>query len=105
MSESLEAIDERYFYLKLHYNEMMGKCQTAAQEEVVDTQFTKSVKDHDDALNKIFKENAAAVVQLRNDLIANTGALKQQMENDNQIVTILNTLTAGGELAKDLLDT
>jgi hypothetical protein len=30
---SLEAIDERFFYLQLHFTELMGKCNGNAEQE------------------------------------------------------------------------
>jgi hypothetical protein len=102
---SLEAIDERFFYLQLHFGELMEKCNGDAEKEgIVNQQFTDASTCHDEALDKIFSENAAAVKALREGLASNTASLKQQMQDDAQIVLILDTLTAGGELAQELLD-
>jgi hypothetical protein len=104
MPTSLEAIDERYFYLTLRYNDLIDKCAgDGNQEATVDSEFTAATDAHNEALDKIFSENAATVVNLRNSLVANTADLKRQMDDDEQIVEILNTLTTGGQLAKNLV--
>ncbi len=105
MPTSLEAIDKRYFYLTLRYNDLIDKCGgDGNQEATVDSEFTASAAAHNEALDKIFNENAATVVGLRDSLIENTTELELQMNKDEQIVEILTTLTAGGELAQSLLD-
>lgn len=100
---SIEAISDRFFFLQLRFTELINKCTTEAQEEKVNSEFTSASACHDAAINRVFNENASNVASLRTSLAANTSSLRQQMENDTQIVTILSTITAGGELASELL--
>ena len=98
-----EAIDQRYFYLQLHYTELMNKCTNSAQQNAIATQFTEAEACREEALDKTFNEGAAAVAATRESLRQNTASLEQQMEQDEQIVVVLGTLTAGGQLAQTLV--
>ncbi|MDX6575161.1 MAG: hypothetical protein QOE96_1114 [Blastocatellia bacterium] len=102
MSESIKAISERYFYLKFNFSDLVARCETDAQENEVSQNFTDASDCFDRAISLKFSDNAADIKQLREDLEKNTQDLKNQMVADEQIVTILGTLTAGSNLAKDL---
>lgn len=103
MDKSIEILGEEYFYLKLHLDEMVAKAANQQEADDLVRKYKKSRRSFNEAINLTFHENDAEVKALKTALKDNTKQIKEAWENDQEIADILDVITAGVELGRDLV--
>jgi len=102
-NKSLEALGEQYFFLKEHYEDLKAKCEPGAQRKELKTRFDTSEENFEKAINLILDAGNTTVKSLTNKLKANTKKIKEALEEDEEAVAILETITIGVQLGGDLI--
>jgi molybdopterin converting factor small subunit len=103
MDKSIDILGEQYFYLKLHLDEMVAKAADQQEADELVKKYKASRRSFNEAINRIFSENNGEVKALKTALKDNTKQIKQAWENDQEIADILDVITVGVELGKDLV--
>jgi hypothetical protein len=100
---SLEAIQSLYFTLDLNFNKLFDACQTSAQKDEFRRDYVNARDAFWEARNRAFADNDPLVVSTVQRLVECRDSIDADLENLQNIVKVLNTISAGVSFASRLL--
>ena len=93
MQDSLEQLETTYFTLQSQIDMLSAACQTQEQRDALTTQYVQARKAYWGCVNKAFHDDDPQVVSLTNQLTAENKNLKDALNDLSDIAKVLNVVT------------
>ncbi len=99
----LALLERQYAHLDANFEKIFGGCTTDAQRANFRLDYTTARDNFWEAQNRVFMENDPFVVSLTKELRETQATIEEMTANFEDVVSLLNTITAGVRLASSLI--
>lgn len=102
MSDALDALKENYFYLTDNMDDLLDRCQTAAQKQQLKADYQQATLSFYQARNKAFQDNDANITQTVTQLKAAQTSLQKMAQELADVAGILNAISTAVRIGTEL---
>lgn len=95
MSETLDLLEKQFFTIESSFNQLIAQCQTDGQRTTLQNAYATARDNYNTAVNRVLDDNDPTVTALRTELQAKQQQIENSLSNLQNIVTTLDTITAG----------
>lgn len=103
INPSLHELEEQYFTLRVNIDKILGKCTTDLQKQEAFAAYLQSRLNYFRGINCIFDQGDDQVKKLTSDLKAAKTEIDLQLAHLENIVKVLNVITAAVNIGTKLV--
>lgn len=102
-SKEFKLLENQYAHLDSNYDKILSACNNAEEREKFRREYTIARDNFWEARRRVFLSNDPLVKTLFEELKATQAKIEQMTANLQNIVALLDTITAGVRLASSLI--